>query len=91
MILSDHTFMMKNIPDWVFNYSGESHKKLISVSGRWELTAPDKSDDDGYRGWGMTFLLKSEHWAMLMGKEPPYTLQFPLGAPDSNSVMEFEK
>lgn len=89
IILSDHTFTMKNIPDWVFTASGTSYKKLISGSGRWELTPPDESDG-GYRGWGISFLPKYR-WGMLMGKEPPYSLQFPLGEPDSGDVMEFEK
>lgn len=88
-ILSDHTFTMKNMPDWIFTDAGASHTKLISRAGRWELIPPDRSDG-GWNGWGIIFLPNYSS-AMLIGNEPPYSLEFFDGDPDQEDIMTFEK
>jgi hypothetical protein len=93
-ILSNHTFVMKNIPDWLFNGSGKSHKKFITGSGRWELFQLDKEEGGG---WGVNFSSKYG-WAMLVGNEPPYSLEFSEGNVDESegdvderNFMDFER
>ena len=93
-ILSNHTFVMKNMPDWLFNGSGKSHKKFITASGRWELFQLDKKEGGG---WGVNF--SSQYgWAMLVGNEPPYLLEFSEGNVDESegdvderNFMDFER
>ena len=88
IIRSDHTFTMKDMPDWILTDAGASHTKLISGSGRWELTPPDKSDG-GWDGWVIIFSPYSN--AMLLGKEPPYSFEFFDGDIDQGDFMTFEK
>jgi hypothetical protein len=86
-ILSNHTFEMKNMPDWVFDTWGASHKKLISGSGRWELFQSSKEEGGE---WGINFFPKYSG-AMLVNNEPPYLLEFSEGDADEGNFMDFEK
>lgn len=87
IIRSDHTFTMKNMPDWVFDTWGTSHKKLITGSGRWELFQSDKKEGSE---WGINFFPKYSG-AMLIGNEPPYSLEFFEGDADEGNFTTFEK
>jgi hypothetical protein len=86
----DGTFSLANMPDWWLDGFGDSHAKLFSTSGKWELMP----DEDVWTVWTLEleFPPHTVHDGIHVTRQkPPYLLQFTLGDPDSSHCMLFEK
>jgi hypothetical protein len=94
ILRSDHTFTMRNMPDWWRNGFGESHGQFESGDGQWEL-AP------GHDGWQIWIV--QLHFSDFSGgaafytllhlyyQRAPYLIFVGVGDPDEGRGMLFER
>jgi hypothetical protein len=84
----DHTFTMRNMPDWWRNGFGESHGHFESGDGTWELA----SASNVWQIWVVRLhfphLGTSIH---LYHQRPPYLIFIGVGDPDEARGMLFER
>jgi hypothetical protein len=84
----DHTFSMRNMPDWWSDGFGESHGKFESGDGTWELA----SDKNVWQIWVLR--LRFPRWSTsihLYRQRPPYLIFVRVGDPDIGDAMFFER
>jgi hypothetical protein len=89
ILRGDGTFMMLNMPDWVNDGFGESHRGTFSESGRWEL-----EKDSGH--WTINLTYSGTHRPVnllehRLRNTPRFYVEFILGDPDSGDRMIFVK
>jgi hypothetical protein len=91
----DHTFTMRNMPDWWRNGFGESHGQFDSGNGTWELSSANNvwqiwvvwlhfSQFPGSASSGATPI-------HLCHQRPPYLIFIGVGDPDEGEGMLFER
>ena len=91
---ADHTFAIKDVPDWFVTY-GDAGTKLVSGSGTWELMQPGKwwtlmvefHESTGQSVWKGRFGMEFN----LVGEKPPYLVHMTIGDPDMGNAMQFQK
>lgn len=87
ILRDDGTYMMLNMPDWLNDGFGESHRGSFSESGRWKL--------EGAGGhWTIDLISSGAHRAVnllehRLRNTPRYYVEFILGDPDSGEQMMF--
>lgn len=88
ILRADHTFSMRNMPDWWKNGFGESHGQLESDDGTWQLEAAR----DVWKIWvvGLRF-----RWGTtsinLYRQHAPYLIFIRVGDPNNGEAMFFER
>ena len=85
---ADSSFLFHNIPDWWSDGFGESHGKLETFTGTWDVT----EDSNIWKIWNITLstskFITSIH---LYRQKPPYQLFIRVGDPNQGDAMLFEK
>jgi hypothetical protein len=85
---ADHTFSMRNMPDWWRDGSGNSHGQLESGEGRWELHA----DDNVWEIWTIRLRFPAGLTSVnLYRQRPPYLIFVRVGDPNNGDAMFFER
>ena len=85
---ADHTFSMRNMPDWWRDGFGESHGQLESGEGTWELHA----GDNVWQIWMIRLRFPSGVISVnLYRQRPPYLIFVRVGDPNSGDAMFFER
>jgi hypothetical protein len=91
---ADHTFTMRNMPDWWRNGFGEPHGQFESGDGTWQLA----SDRNVWQIWvvQLHFSNFAGHMALntsvhLYHQRPPYLIFIGVGDPDEAEGMLFER
>ena len=91
---ADHTFAIKDVPDW-FVTEGDAGTKLVSGHGTWKLWRSqdwwtlmvefqESSGQSVFKGpFGMEF--------HLVGEKEPYLVHMTIGDPDTGKAMQFHK
>jgi hypothetical protein len=85
ILREDHTFIMRNMPDWWRDGFGKSHGTLESGDGKWNLASEDHV-------WVIRLhfptLGTSVH---LYRRHSPYLIFIRIGDPDTGDAMFFER
>jgi hypothetical protein len=90
VLRADHTFTMRNMPDWWRNCFGQSHGQMESGDGTWDLV-PAKIV---WQIWivRLRFSVPSfETTVHLYGQRSPYLIFIRVGDPDVGDAMFFER
>ena len=88
VLRADHTFSMRNMPDWWRGGLGESHGQLESGEGRWELRA----DKNVWQIWVIHLQFPSGITPInLYRQRPPYLIFIRVGDPNNGDAMFFER
>ena len=85
---ADHSFDMRDMPDWWLDGFGRSHGKLETGSGRWELA----SADNIWQVWVVRLHFPSfETSVHLYHQHAPFLIFVRVGDPDIGDAMFFER
>jgi hypothetical protein len=85
---ADHTFSMRNMPDWWSNGFGESHGQFESGDGTWQFEA----GKDVWQIWVVRLHFPSvTTWINLYRQRPPYLIFIRVGDPNNGDAMFFER
>jgi hypothetical protein len=84
----DHTFSMRNMPDWWRGGFGESHGQLESGEGTWDLQAAH----DVWQIWVVRLRFPSADTSVnLYRQRSPYLIFIRVGDPNNGDAMFFER
>ena len=84
----DHSFDMRDMPDWWLDGFGRSHGKLETGSGRWELASADSI----WQVWVVRLHFPSfETSVHLYHQHAPFLIFVRVGDPDIGDAMFFER
>jgi hypothetical protein len=88
ILRGDHTFSLRNMPDWWSNGFGESHRQLESGDGTWEI----EPARDVWQIWVVRLHFPSlTTWINLYRQKPPYLIFVRVGDPNNGDAMFFER
>jgi hypothetical protein len=87
ILRSDHTFSMRNMPDWWRGGFGESHGQLESGEGTWNL----QPARDVWQIWVVRLRFPSRDTTVNVYRQrPPYLIFIRVGDPNNGDAMFFE-
>jgi hypothetical protein len=87
ILRADHTFSMRNMPDWWSNGFGESHGQFESGDGTWQLEA----GKNVWQIWVIRLHFPSVTTSInLYRQRPPYLIFIRVGDPNNGDAMFFE-
>ena len=88
ILRADHTFTMRNMPDWWRNGFGQSHGQLESGEGTWQL----ESGRDVWEIWVVRLHFPSVTICINVYRQrPPYLIFVRVGDPNNGEAMFFER
>ena len=88
ILREDHTFIMRDMPDWWREGFGKSHGKFESGDGTWELSSAEGLSKIWiirlhFSGFGTSVHIYRQH--------SPYLIFIRVGDPDTGDAMFFER
>lgn len=88
VLRADHTFSMRDMPDWWGNGFGESHGHLESGDGTWDL----RPATNVWQIWVVRLRFPAYETSVhLYGQRPPFLIFVRVGDPDAGGAMFFER
>lgn len=88
VLRDDHTFSMRNMPDWWRNGFGDSHGQFESGDGTWQVEAAK----DVWQIWVLRLRFPSfTTWINLYRQRSPYLIFIRVGDPNNGEAMFFER